>query len=482
MTTLALRPYQSEGIERARAAAVTHRKLCLVLPTGGGKTVIAAAIIAGAVSRGKKVLFLAHRRELINQTCNKLRDAGVANYGVILAQDNRNFPLAPVQVASVQTLVRRVFPPADLVFIDEAQHSNATSYQKIIDAYPSAKILGLTATPVRDDGRGLSECYDAMEVIASPRDLIDGGYLAEPRVFSSREALDLSNVTKRGGDYSKDELATTMDRPRLVGDIVQHWIKLAHDRSTVVFAVSVKHSQSIVAAFREFGVNAEHLDGETPVDEREAILARLASGETEVVSNCGVLTEGWDLPRCKCVILARPTQSLSLYIQMGGRGLRPYNGITPIILDHGECVKRHGLPHQTRDWEGYFSAKKRKSTGESVSVKNCPTCFAMLQNTVKTCPECGYIFAASSRSEVEQVDESLVEIRDDFEQQREGYRSILKTAARGGMQLGFARHRYRERFGDWPSFPGYRELEIERYPLTRKLEGLPSWLSEQLGA
>jgi superfamily II DNA or RNA helicase len=367
---IALRPYQLRGIEQAaHRLASGVRRLCLVLPTGGGKTVVAAEIIRRAVTRGRRVLFLAHRRELLEQTINKLGAAGVHDVGLVLAGAKASYrPHAAVQVASVQTLVRRVMPPADLVFVDEAHHSNAGSYEKILASYPGAKVLGLTATPVRDDGRGLNEQYDEALVVATPRELIAEGHLARPRVFGARERVDLSGVHSRAGDYVPAELERAMMKSRLIGDIVQHWIKLAHDRTTVVFATSVAHSQSIVAAFREHGVAAEHLDGTTPAAERKAILARLASGATEVVSNCAVLTEGWDLPRCKCVILARPTQSLSLFLQMAGRGLRPWEGVDPMLLDHGECVDRHGFPQDERDWASYFSGKKR-GANDSAPVK-----------------------------------------------------------------------------------------------------------------
>lgn len=482
---LRLREYQVRGIEQAsKRIASGVRRLCLVLPTGGGKTVVASEIIRRAVARGRRVLFLAHRRELLDQTINKLGDAGVHDVGLVLAGERHRYrPHAPVQVASVQTLVRRVMPPADLVFVDEAHHSNAGTYEKILANYERSSILGLTATPVRDDGRGLNEQFDECLVVSTPRELIAEGHLAKPRVFGARERVDLSKVHSRGGDYIPRELEDAMMKSRLIGDIVQHWIKLAHDRTTVVFATSVAHSQSIVQAFREYGVAAEHLDGNTPADERKAILARLASGVTEVVSNCAVLTEGWDLPRCKCVILARPTQSLSLYLQMAGRGLRPWEGVDPLLLDHGECVDRHGFPQDERDWPSYFSGKKR-GANDAAPVKDCPQCFAIVPAAQKICDACGHVFQSEPREGPQQVDDELVERTSVQEQpvdeRREWYKAALLDGASRKRKLGWCRHRYNERYGAWPSFPA---LEREFYPDEAppdRLTGLPSWLADQL--
>ncbi|MBL8684403.1 MAG: DEAD/DEAH box helicase family protein [Myxococcales bacterium] len=482
---LRLREYQLRGIEQAsKRLAAGVRRVCLVLPTGGGKTVVASEIIRRAVARGRRVLFLAHRRELLDQTLNKLHDAGVHDVGLVLAGERQRYrPHAPVQVASVQTLVRRVMPPAELVFIDEAHHANAGSYEKILANYPGAKVLGLTATPVRDDGRGLVEQFDEALVIATPRELIAEGHLAKPRVFGARERVDLSGVHSRGGDYVPHELEREMMKSRLIGDIVEHWIRLAHDRTTVVFATSVAHSQKIVEAFRAQGVIAEHLDGTTPMDERRAILARLASGATEVVSNCAVLTEGWDLPRCKCVILARPTQSLSLYLQMAGRGLRPWEGIDPMLLDHGECVDRHGFPQDERDWPSYFAGKKR-GANDSAPVKDCPSCYAIVPAAQKVCDACGHVFVTEPRDGPVQVDDELVERTSAQErpvdERRAWYAQTLAEGARSLKKLGWCRHRFSERYGHWPAF---HELEREYYPREAppdKLQGVPSWLADQL--
>lgn len=461
-----LRPYQAKGIDGVRALiAAERRRVLMVCPTGGGKTVIASAVIVGAVRKGRRCLFLAHRKELIDQCYAKLRAAGLdeQHLGTILAGDKRRRPHAPVQVASIQTIVHRAKPPADVVFVDEAHHANAKSYETILAAYPDACVIGLTATPCRADGRGLGDVFADLVPVATFRDLAADGFLVAPRVFTSRSPLDLSKVKTTGGDYNLAELDRAVNTRELVGDIVAHWQRIAEGRTTVVFASSVEHSQAIVAHFVEAGVAAEHLDGKTPKEEREAILARLASGETAVVSNMGVLTEGWDLPRTKCVVLARPTKSLGLYLQMAGRGLRPWGDVSAILLDHAGCVLAHGFPQDDREWS--LEGKKKRAAAPGVRTCPGPGCYAALPAGTPVCPECGHVFESTEREGLRHVDGDLLEVvppsESPIEERRAWYAAVCEQASRRGRKLGFARHRYREKFGKWP-----RLSDVERlyYP------------------
>ena len=241
-------------------------------------------------------------------------------------------------------------PPADLVIIDECHHATAQTWRKIIEAYPDAVLIGLTATPCRGDGRGLGGIFTTMIECPQVGELIAQGYLVKTRVYAPVDP-DLRGVKTQAGDYVEIQLADRMDVAKLVGDIVTHWHKFGERRKTVAFAVNVAHSLHLRDEFVRSGVRCEHLDGETPKDERDAILARLASGETEVVSNCMVLTEGWDMPEVGCAILARPTKKMGLYRQMIGRVLRPADGKPDaIILDHSGAVYRHGLAEDPVEW------------------------------------------------------------------------------------------------------------------------------------
>jgi superfamily II DNA or RNA helicase len=376
-------------------------------------TVIAGSIISRAAMGGQRVLFLAHRRELINQAYRKLMDFGLpaAAVGVMMASDPRRRPGAPVQVASVDTLRNRAKPGADVVFTDECHRALSRTHQEISATYPQALHIGLTATPYRADGKGLGDAYDELIVVASPRQLIDEGFLVEPRVFTVPQAKrpDLSKVKLSKGDYAPHALEAAVDRIGLVGNIVEHWLEHAKGIRTVVFAVSVAHSKHIVERFRAAGVAAEHLDGTTPATERDATLGRLNSGETTVLSNVGVLCEGWDQPSVKCAVLARPTKSTGLYLQQAGRILRPWQGQPAIILDHGGCALEHGLPQDDREFS-LEGRKKRDKAPSEATARECPSCNAVIGINTRTCPSCGYQLIADKALPEEEAG-NLIEVR-----------------------------------------------------------------------
>lgn len=453
MTPISLRPYQHRSIAQVRAAMVSgHRRVLLCLPTGAGKTYTAASIVAGALSKGKRCLFVAHRLELIDQTVRAFSQLGINAVGVIRAGDIRRDADQPIQVASIQTLARRVQSDVDLVIIDEAHRSNSTSYTKhVFDRHAKVPILGLSATPVRGDGRPLGMHFDSLVVGAKYSELIAEGAIVAPLVYSTPVRPDMSAVRSSGGDFNQSDLEDAMNRGVLIGDLVAQWQRHPRQR-TVVFAVGVKHSLAIVDMFRSAGVRAEHLDGTTKETDRRAILDRLSRGETELVSNVGVLCEGWDLPACKTLVLARPTKSLGLYMQMAGRILRPFEGLTPIVLDHGGNVDRHGLPHEDRDWD---LSKKAKKASESPPVKACPSCFAYILSGSKVCPHCGHEFSAAEvdaelkASEPIPVDLELRTLDGDSTRVR-AFRAIYATCRERGWRAMAAVHRYESRFGEPP--------------------------------
>ena len=365
---LSLRPYQVEKIAEARALMSQGKKsICLVSPTGSGKTVIAAHILQSAINKGRRVLFLAHRRELIDQCAAKLRELGIWDYNVVLSghPHSRN-PDAPVQIASIQTLIRREYPPADLVIIDECHHATSGSYQTLLKNYPDAYVLGLTATPERLDGKGLDSLFHDLLNVATVPELVDSGFLVAPQCLGpSPEAVaslkaTLASVKTRGGDYAENELGAAMDNPTLVGDIVDHWLEWGIGQKTIVFAANIDHSRHIVSQFQAAGIAAAHLDGTMSLPEREGILSAWRGTAIDVVSNCQLLTEGFDFPELSCCILARPTKSVALFLQMVGRVLRTAPGKQgAIILDHAGNVIEHGPPHIERTWTLQGAAKKR---------------------------------------------------------------------------------------------------------------------------
>lgn len=400
-----LRDYQLRAVDDARALIRAGRKRIIIHSgTGTGKTVIASEITKSAVSRGHRVLFLAHRKELIDQAHGKLHAFGV-DAGVLMASDPRRKPWSAVCVASVPTLVRRdIKPKANLLIIDECHRAPADSYLKILKAYPGAVVLGLTATPIRSDSRGLGDLFETMVSCPSVAEMMQridpetgGPYLVSTRVFAP-PGLNLNGVHVARGDYKSDELAKVCDKPRLIGSILENWQKHASGRQTVVFATSVEHSQHIVAEFLGAGVKAEHLDGTTPKLEREAILRRLEGGETTIVSNVGVLTEGWDSPPTSCVVLARPTKSTGLFLQMCGRALRPYPGkVDCLILDHANCHAEHGFVDDEREWSLDAGVGRAGGSDQGISVALCKRCFATFRRGPAKCPYCGWLIEKQSR-------------------------------------------------------------------------------------
>jgi DNA repair protein RadD len=502
-----LRPYQEQAIQDLRVAfRQGTKRACLVLSTGSGKTVVAASMIRSAISRGSNILFLAHRRELINQTSAKL-DLLQVDHGVIMGDHPRRQPWSQVQVASVPTLAKRMArlgtvgalhhwkPKADLIFVDEAHHCAAESYLSILRRFPKAVCVGLTATPVRRDGRGLGELFEVLVRGPQAAALIELGHLVPITGFSylAPSMAEIQALKHKKGDYSEKDQARAMSHVILCGEVVTQWKRHARGKRTVAFAVNVEQSQALVKEFVDAGVRAEHVDAKTPSGERDAILGRLASGEVEVVSNCAILTEGWDSPKTECVILARPTASEGLALQMTGRGLRPACldcgeaaswkeptcpscGSANVkrslrIHDHARVLDLHGLPDEDREYTLDSASVRERGSG----LKTCPFCHAMAPAGASNCSNCrmsfpkppegaGHGVAVESAQTATQVDlEVLRAIRERVRMaslsERAGeYKRLLAVAEAKGFLKGWAAHQYRAAFGDWPAF-GDRYLD-----------------------
>lgn len=404
-----LRPYQESMVATARECIrMKIRRLILQSATGSGKTLCAAHIIHSATGRGNRTLFVAHRKELIEQASQKLT-AYEVDHGIIMARHWRYRPKHHVQIASIQTLMRRELPPCDLLILDEAHRSMGASYRRLIDHYPEAVVLGLTATPTRIDGKGLGDIFQ--KIISGPtiQELILQGYLVPVRHFAPFTP-GLASVRTVAGDYDEHVLSDIMDKPQLVGDVVEHWKKLAVGRQTIVFATSIEHSRHLADAFVRQNISAIHIDGKTKPEVRDHALKGLASGFINVVCNVGIGVEGLDIPVVSCVVLARPTKSLTLYLQACGRGSRPADGKKDnLILDHAGCAIEHGLVTEDREWTLESSVARKKNKEKEISVATCPKCFAAYNSKIKTCPNCGFVAPVNYR-EVDQVDGSLVEV------------------------------------------------------------------------
>lgn len=457
MRTLVLRPYQRETAEFVFRYAAEHirGRLVVVIPPGGGKTPIAAHVLrVMAAEQGLRGLAWAHRRELVGQMYDHLVECGVPAemIGVGMAGDRRRNPTAPIQVWSVDTLRHQDKPLADIVVSDEAHRDASDGRRKLRALYPDAFHLGFTGTPIRLDGRGLREDYDEMYVGARPSELIADGYIVAPRIYTVPLELlpDLKGVKKRGGDFREGELEERSNKKPLIGGIVDHWQRRAEGRRTIVFPVGIKHSRAIVERFRTAGIAAEHLDGETQLAERRAIIARLKDKTTYVVSSCGVLSEGFNLPEVKCVVLARATESLALHIQQPGRCMRPWGGIEPLVLDHAGNTRRHGAPHFDHEWA--LGQRKGRGCGGGVAVtKECGGCHLFVPSGCTVCPECDCSFPVPVAEPTER-DGELVKWRPVFtdEEKAAELLRLREFAAARNFRFGWAERVYQAKFGELP--------------------------------
>lgn len=456
-----LRAYQHRAEDEARShLAKGLKRVCLYLPTGGGKTLTATSIIKKANARGRKVVFLANRKQLVRQTSDVLRRYGIA-HGILQAENTCRL-YEPVVVASIDTVAARGLPDdVGLLIIDECHGVPGNQkYRDLLVRYNNVPVVGLTATPFAVGmGKVIPEVggplFEALVQGASIPELVELGFLVDVDIFAPSEP-DLRKVKISKGmdglpDYQQSQLEDATDKPELLGDILTHWKKLADGKQTVVFACSIPHSRHIVETFQAAGVKAEHVDYRCDDDERAAILGRFERGETTVLSNASLLAEGWDCPSTEVMILARPTKSLIRYLQMVGRVLRPAPGKErALLLDHSGSTARLGHPGD--DLPLYLDdgkpkqVRSRSSERDTPLPKACPKCHFMRLPKVHVCPKCG--FAPERQSEVQTASGELVKqerrkpIRKEAGQHI--YSQLLGYARNRGYQAGWAYHKYRE--------------------------------------
>lgn len=393
-----LRPYQLDIIDKTRTALATAQSVVMVLPTGGGKTLTTGFMLARAREKGKRSIFCVHRVELLYQTSAAFTKLGIP-HGFIAAGEDYD-PAQQVYIASIDTLRRRMddIAPPDFLVIDEAHRAPCESWKKVINHFPTAKKLLITATPERLDGKGLKHVADSMVSGVTTRWLIDNGFLAPFKIWAAAHKPDLTGVRTTGGDYNVGDLAKAMSKSVLTGNAIEHYQAHAADAQALVFAVTCEHSREIVAQFNAAGIPSAHLDGETPKLQREDMVERFRYGEIRVLSNVNLFTEGFDVPAAGCCIMLRPTKSLSLYLQMVGRVLRPQEGKTAIILDHAGNIHTHGAPDIDRDWS--LDGKKGRKITKPPPMTTCENCYHMWQRKPrepKICPSCGHVHEVEKR-------------------------------------------------------------------------------------
>lgn len=435
----------------AQSIASGHRRPMMQMPTGAGKTMLAASIVEGALRKGNRVTFVVPAISLIDQTVESFAAEGITEVGVIQADNPLTDPSKPVQVASAQTLQRRKLPETEIVVIDEA-HVWFDLYSKWMARKPETIFIGLSATPW---AKGLGKYFDDLLIPTTIGKLIDGGFLSRFKVFAPSRP-DLSKVRVRAGDYRDEDLAVVMGH--LVADVVSTWQEKGEDRPTLCFAVDRAHARQLANEFEAKGVTTAYVDAYTTLEERLAIRRRFHKGEVKVVCNVGTLTTGvdWDV---RCVILARPTKSEMLFTQIIGRGLRSAEGKDYcLILDHSDTTLRLGYVTDIHHDKLDMGEKKRPDRQRVLALPTeCPKCTFVMPAKASTCAVCGFV--AEAVPAIDTVDGRLVEYVPGRKRNPEPtealrqrwFSSLLSIADDRGYKIGWAKNAYREAFGHWPS-------------------------------
>lgn len=445
-----LRPYQRLAEEQVRAAWAAGHKPIAALPTGSGKTVLAHALSEGGS------LVLAHTAQIVLQTARRF-----APCGVLMGAQTRDLDL-PVVVASIQTIASRGTLDRPVLIIDEAHRAAAASYAPLIQAHP--RVLGLTATPCRLDGRGLASAgFTTILEPASFSELVSAGYLLLPEVWAGPRGPDMRGARTVAGDYAPDDAAKRM--VELDGDVVAHWSTHARGRRAVAFACNVAHARSLAGRLVLGGARAEVLVGTDGLERRASVLGALRAGHLDVIVSVALLSEGWDEPSLDVAILARPTKSLTVHRQQIGRITRPTEGKrTPLVLDHAGNTHRLGFVDEPVAWSLTGRIPKR----EAHIAKTCAACLAVYAAHHASCPHCGATVARDGmgRVVVEHADAKLAKLtrgRDTLPDPRAvadavapgdmdvlAYAYIVRKGIEKGYKSGWARHAYKAKRGDWP--------------------------------
>ena len=385
-----LRPYQNDLVENVRKAwRQGYKAPCIVLGCGGGKSCITAEIARRTTFNGKRVLFLVHRKELVEQIFKTF-----VKWGVIMDL---------CDIGMVQTYTRRlkkINKPA-LIITDENHHSLAASYKRIYDYFSDVPRVGVTATPVRLNGDGLGDVNDKLIIGVSTKWLIENHCLA-PYDYYAPTIADLTGVHTKMGEYVTADIEKAMLKNTVFGNTVKYYRQLANGKKAVCYCASIRHSKATAKAFCDEGITAAHIDGDTPEKERAKIISDFRKGNISVLCNVDLISEGFDVPDCECAILLRPTKSLTLFIQQSMRCMRYKPDKRAIIIDHVGNYARHGMPDDEREWSlekkehNKIQCKKEQTT----KILQCPECFFTFSPTVgnkKICPNCGYTFPHNER-------------------------------------------------------------------------------------
>jgi superfamily II DNA or RNA helicase len=461
-----LRPYQQDAVTKLWEAFDKDEKSVLAAPTGAGKTALAARIFLQAREKGLRVAFCVPFLSLLDQTFMAFIDEGLDEDEMSLVQaDNplRDYS-KPIQICSVDTLVRRhQLPEVDIVVFDEC-HRQSKLYARWMKEAPSVKFAGLSATPW---AKGMADLWDDLIIVETTRGLIDKGYLSEYKYFAPTSP-DLTGVRILAGDYHEGELGRAMNRPELIADIVRTWTEKAENRPTLCFCVTREHAKEVQSQFLKSGTPAGYCDAYSSIKERKQLIEQLRIGELKIIVNVGVLTTGLDAPFVSAIILARPTRSEMLFIQIVGRGLRKNTGKDNcLILDHSDSGLNLGLPcaiHHEALLNGKTSkaakAKEREERKDrTLKPHKCVKCNHLHDQAIMICPNCGNVRKRVSDvvmregylSELGRDGSQKASLNISHEIRQDWYSGLLYICMEKNYSQGWAAHKFKEKFGVWPN-------------------------------
>lgn len=456
-----LRDYQEKLRQDAsHAVARGKKRVLLYMATGAGKTITAIDIMIRAIKKGKRVMFVVRQSVLVPQTLEKLKAHKVGHLVAICKSgfDSGHWTgsgAKPIVLAGVKSLETRFkkgvigsLPPADLIILDEAHNTIAPEYDFLFRNYPDAVILGLTATPFRlNPQESMEDRYEELVIGPQTYELVNEGYLVPPEVYKLPEgSLNLDEVSVIAGDFDEEQLAIKCNTPAMIEAMIREWRIRALNLPTIVFAVNVEHAKAIRDAFEAEGIPAVTVIDKTSIAERGVIFKAFQEGRIKILTSVGALCEGFDVPEIKCVVLARPTQSLSMYIQMVGRGLRPAPGKTHcVVLDQALNHYRHGHPLEPLKNLTLTKQKPVKVAGPSKpSTKQCPACDFTLSLNARKCKKCDFVFESKKRFELP-VRMELATVYAGSDSPYELLDKLIEIAINRGYKMGWATRKFFDR-------------------------------------
>lgn len=402
-----LRDYQEELVNGLyNSMSKGNKNIMVQSPAGSGKSVTMSEIARRATEKGNRVLFIVHRRELVSQI-----------KGTFIAND---VDMDLCHVGMVQTVANRIKkdkePTPAIILVDEAHHALAKTYTDIFEHFPNAFVYGFTATPWRMSNKGFTDIFEDLILGKTVQWLIDNERLAPFKYYSKNLMNDNKLKHKSTGDFSNESISLALE-PQIYGDVIDNYKKFAKDKKTIIYTHNVESSKEVAEKFNDNGYNALQVDGKTPKQQRELAMELFREGKVNILVNAELYGEGVDVPDCECVILLRPTESLTLFIQQTMRAMRYQPNKQAIIIDHVGNYVRHGLPNTEHGWLEHFNGSNKKSDSKnSIPIKECPECFAVVESAYTICPYCGSEFpkeevqelTVDETAELEEVTEEMI--------------------------------------------------------------------------